>query len=511
MKKMLKAGLAVFTMAMLASSASAFSPAWDTPPDVLIGGCEPGGLVFTDAFDVFSILSDQDNTSPQLSVYFAEGPWDTLAARSAQVTDGNATSELTINAQSEIDYSGPGDVLLADQSLLTGGELSGVNNNLLFATATDLIDRAVVLIASDGFTSPAVSKVFRVRSDNAACDEASVPSFVVAVNVDSWDTQAECNADWAFGTFVIAGTAATSGATGDALIINNPLVGQNLSFWQLSASAPKIPATGIIRTRWTVRSSVAENQWPAVQMRVFEFDNHNTVDLLVSASGYVPPANTSRTYESFYGAPADLTNDLAVAFFNVDTNDAQGGNFTLEQVVVDSIVGLDALFTPVQVIDSGESITFSNAVNIDFGASITFAQSAGSVTFTGATITGTNFAFEIAQVNNAVASASANTLYRMINTMTSTTAVNSQFGWGFRLFAGNNAISSVNRVAGIGTSSAVLATTTPKDYTTYLTSNGITGQPLFIALDILHNDVNRGGNVTWDRSVIQSVDLSLVP
>lgn len=510
MKKMLKAGLAVFTMAMLATSASAFSPAWDTPPDVLIGDCDlDGQLIFTDAFDVFSILSDADNTSPQLSVYFAEGPWDTLASRSAQVTDGNATSELTINTQGEIDYSGPGDVKLDDQSLLTGGELTAINNNLLFATGTNLIDRAVVLIASDGFTSPSVSKVFRVRSDLAECSDASLPVFVV--NQDSWDTQAQFNADWAYGSFNISGTASSSGATGDALIINNPLAGQNLSFWQLSPSAPKIPATGIIRSRWTIRSSVAENQWPAVQMRVFEFDNHNVADLLVSAAGYVPPANTSRTYQAFYEAPADLTNDLAVAFFNVDTNDAQGGNFTLEQVVVDSIVGLDALFSPVQVIDSGESITFSSVVNIDFGASITFAQSAGSVTFTGATITGTNFAFEIGQLNNAVASAAANTLYRMSNTMTSTTAVNSQFGWGFRLFAGDNSITAVNRVSGIGTSSAVLATTTPKDYTTYLTSDGITGQPLFIALDILHNDITRAGNVTWDRSVIQAVDLGVIP
>lgn len=510
MKKMLKAGLAVFTMAMLASSASAFSPAWDTPPDVLIGGCEPGGLVFTDAFDVFSILSDEDNTSPQLSVYFAEGPWDTNATRSAQVTDGSVTSELTVNAQPEIDYSGPGDTLLVDQSLLTGGELSGVNNNLLFATATNLIDRAVVLIASDGFTSPAVSKVFRVRSDSAECDSASLPVFVV--NQDSWDTQAEFNADWIYAAFNISGGASSSGATGDALIINNPLVGQNLSFWQLSGTAPKFPATGIIRSRWTIRSSVAENQWPAVQMRVFEFDSHNTVDLLVSAAGYVPPANTSRTYQAFYEAPADLTNDLAVGFFNVDTNDAQGGNFTLEQLVVDSIVGLDALFADVQVVDSGESITFSNVVDIDLAPAITFTQSAGAFTFSAAAITGTNFQFEIGQINNVVPSAAANTLYRMINTVTSTTPVNTQVGWGFRLFEGTTTqISTVNRVTGIGTSSAVLATTTPKVYTTYLTSDGITGQPLHAAFDILHNDITRGGNVTWDRSVIQAVDLGVIP
>lgn len=515
MKKLFKAGLAVMTMAMLATSASAFSPVWDQPSDVLIGGCEPGGLVFTDAIDVFAnnLLTDQDNTSPQLSVYFAEGPWNTLIARSAQETDGSATSELTVNGESEVNYAGLGNVLLDDQSLLTSGELTAVDGKLTFATSTDLIDRAVVLIASDGFTSPSVSKVFRVRSDASLCDEASVPSLVAAVNVDGWDLQAEFNADWAFGTFAVSGAAATSAASGDSLSIVNPAVGQNVSFWQLGASATKIPLAtpGIIRSRWTISSTAASNAWVAVRMRMFENDNHNPCNLLVSANGYVPAANTSRTYQLFYEAPADMTGDLNVAFFNIDGTDTAGGTFTLQQLVVDSIVGLDALFTPVQVIDSGESLTFSNVVELGISTSVTGSASAGAFTFTAAAITAPNFSFEIGQINNVVASMATDTLYRMVSTVTSTTPVATQPGWGFRLLAANNAISNVNRFVGTGASSAVLATTTPKDYTTYLTSEGINGIGLHAAFDMIHNNASRSGNATWDRAVIEAVDLSLVP
>lgn len=511
MNKLFKAGLAVFTMAMLATSASAFSPVWQSLPDVLIGGCEGGGLVFTNAFDVFDYLSDDDNTSPQLSVYFAEGPWDANAARSAQETDGSTSSEITINSQSEIDYSGPGDVNLDDQSLLTGGELTGVDSGLTFATLTDGIDRAVVLIASDGFTSPSVSKVFRVRSDLLECDAESFP--VSVTNVDGWDLQSEFNADWAFATFNVSGGVATSGATGDALIVNTPVAGQNVAFWQLSGSATLIPApsSGIIRSRWTISSDAAAAAWPGVRMRMFENANHNPVNLLVSANGYVPAANTSRTYQLFYEAPADLTDDLNVAFYVLDTSDSQGGAFRLEQLVVDSIVGLDALFSEVQVIDAGESITFNNVVELGISTTVSGAASADAYTFTAAAITGTNFSFEIGQINNVVASLATNTLYRMVSTVTSTTPVATQPSWGFRLFTDSNAISNVNRVLGTGANSDVLATTTPKTYNTYLTSEGIDGEELRVAFDMIHNVAARAGNATWDRAVIEAVDLGQIP
>jgi hypothetical protein len=512
MKKLFKAGLAVFSMALLATSASAFSPSWSTLPDVLIGGCEPGGLVFTDAFNVFDYLTDDDNTSPQLSVFFAEGPWAANTVRSAQVTDGSTSNEVGINGEAEADYSGSGDlnINIADVPA-GGGDVSTNAGELLFATATDLIDRAVVLIASDGFTSPTVSKVFRVRSDSAACDDVSFP--VTSVTVDQWNTQAEFNADWVFVTFNVSGTAATSGATGDALIINAPLVGQNVSNWILSGAATKIPSAtpGVLRSRWTINSSAAASAWPAVRMRMFANDNQNPANLLVSANGYVPAPSISRTYQMFYEAPAGIGADLNVGFYVVDTNDAQGGAFTLEQLVVDAIVGLDSLYTDVQVIDTGESLTMNNVNELGISTTVTGAKTADAFTFTAAAITGTNFSFEIAQLNNAIPSMATNTLYRLVSTVTSTTAVTTQPGWGFRLIEGGNLISNVNRFLGQGASSAVLATTTPKDYVTYLTSEGIDGNELRVAFDMIHNNASRSGNATWERGVIQSVDLGQIP
>jgi hypothetical protein len=510
MKKLFKAGLAVFSMAMLATSASAFSPVWSTLPDVLVGGCE-GGLNFTNAFNVFDYLTDQDNTSPQLSVVFAEGPWDTNAVRSAQQVDGNTSNDLSINSEAEADYSGSGDIPVHVSSVPAGGgDVSADAGNLTFSTATDGIDRAVVLIASDGFTSASVSKVFRVRSDQAACDDVSFP--VSVVTIDQWDAQADFNADWAFGTFLISGTAATSGATGDALIVNAPLAGQNVSFWQTSGGAIPAPGAGvIIRTRYTLSSDAAPTAWPSVQMRLFENDNHNPAELVVSANAYVPAANTSRTYQLFYESPADLTAGLNVALFVIDTNNTQGGLFRLETVVVDAIVGLDNLFTEEQVIDAGESITFSALNFVSFGGAFSNSGTADAYTITANTITGTNFGVAIGQIPNVVTASASNTLYRIINTVTSTQPVATQVGWGFRLFESGNLISNVNRVTGTGANSDVLATTTPKTFSTYLTSEGISGNNLNAAFDVLHNNVNRSGAVTWERAVIESVDLGQIP
>lgn len=516
MNKLFKAGLAVFAIALLATSASAFSPAWDTIPDVLVGGCEGGGIVFTDAIDAFDYVSDEDNATTSLGIYFAEGAWNTLALRPAQVTDGVATTEVTINAKGEVDYSGTGDTSLDNQALLSPAlALTTPTNGGLTITASDGADRAVVLIASDGFTSPAVSKVFRVRGSATECDDASLP--VVAVNVDGWDLQSEFNADWAFATFGVSGTAATSGQTGDALVINAPLVGQNVSFWQLSGAATKIPLAtassgNVLRARFTVTGGAATAaQWPGVRMRVFENANHNPCNLIVSSNGYVPAPSASQTYQLFYEAPASLSDDLNVAFFAIDLSDTQGGAFSLQQVDIDSIVGLNALFSQVAVVDSGESLTFSSVIELGIATTVTGSATADAFTFTASAISSGQEAFEIGQLNNVVASMAANTLYRMVCTVTSTTPVASQPSWGFRLFPANNAISNVNRFVGTGSGSDVLATSTPKTYSTYLTSEGINGLELRAAFDMIHNVTTRSGNATWDRAVIESVDLGLIP
>jgi hypothetical protein len=513
MNKLFKAGLAVLAMSLLATSVSASSPVWSTLPDVMVGGCEPGGLVFTDAFDAFDFVSDADDSTPTISIYFAEGPWDTNLARSAQQTDGTSSGVLTINGENEVNYVGPGDVNLEDQSLLTSGELTAVDGNLTIAATQDGADRAVVLIATDGITSPTVSKVFRVRSDSAECDEQSFP--VTVTNIDGWDLNAEWSADWVFINLVaLSGSAATGSVAGDALVSVIPAVGQNVSVWQLAGSAPKIPLAtpGIIRTRWTISSTAATNAWPPVRFRVFENGNHNPASLSVSANGYVPAPSVSRTYQGFYQAPAELATDLNLGLFFIDTSDTQGGNFTLDSLVVDSIVGLDDLFSTVQVVDTGESLTLNNFIELGPATTVTGAKTADAFTYTAAVIAGpSDFTFDQAQLNNAVASMAANTLYRLEAEITSTTPRATQPAFGMRMIQAGNLISLVNRFVGTGANSDVLATSTAKTYTTFLTSEGVDGTALHIAFDVIHNNASRSGNVTLERCVISAVDLGQIP
>jgi hypothetical protein len=479
----------------------------------MVGGCEPGGLVFTDAFDAFDYLSDQDDSTPTLSIYFAEGPWDTNIARSAQQTDGTSSGVLTINGENEVNYVGPGNVNLEDQSLLTSGELTAVDGNLTIAATVDGADRALVLIATDGITSPTVSSAIRVRSDSGECDDASFP--VSVTNVDGWDLTSEWSADWTFINILLSGTSATgTNNVGDALITVVPVIGQNVSIWQLSNAAAKIPLAtpGIIRTRWTISSTAATNQWPPVRFRVFENGSHNPASLSVSANGYVPAASVSRTYQSFYQAAAELTDDLNVGAFFIDTSDTQGGTFTLDSLVVDSIVGLDALFSTVQVVDTGESLTLNNFIELGPATTVTGAKTADAFTYTAAVIAGpSDFTFDAAQLNNAVASMAANTLYRLEAEVTSTTPRATQPAFGFRMIQAGNLISMVNRFAGTGANSDVLATSTVKTYTTFLSSEGIDGTGLHLAFDVIHNNVTRSGNVTLERAVVSSVDLGLIP
>ncbi|GAB4314978.1 MAG: hypothetical protein Kow0059_06870 [Candidatus Sumerlaeia bacterium] len=515
MNKLLKAGLAVFAVALLTSSASAFSPVWQQPPDVLVGGCEGGGVVFTNAFDAYQYVSDQDNATTTLGIWFAEGPWNGSEPRTNQVVDGSTSNDLSINGKGEVDYSGPDDTLLPNQSLLTPAlALTTTVSGDLTLTTSDGADRAVVLIASDGFTSPAVSKVFRVRGDAAACDDVSVPQVVVVNPLKQWDLQSEFNADWAFANTPLSGTAATSGQTGDALVINAPLVGQNISFWQTTNTWIPLATTGIWRARFTVSSDAPGTQWAPVRMRIFDNIVNNPCNILVTANGATPNPNVSREYSMFYEPPADLAADFKVAFFVIDVSDGQGGTFRLEKVVLDNIEGLNDLFTQVDVIDAtGGSKTFNDVVLANT-ANVTGSTTADALTWTATTFPGGTGQIAIGQINGLVASMPANTLYRLICTVNSTTPKTQQVTWGFRLFANQGVVilmQNVNRFLGQGANSNHLADTTNRTYTTYFSTEYVDGSELRVAMDVIHNNTARSGNVTWDRAVLESVDLSLIP
>lgn len=517
MTKLYKAGLAVLAIALLTSSALAFSPVWAPVPDVNVGGLEGGGVVFTDAYDVFDFVTDEDNDTTSLGIWFAEGPWDTLESRSNQVTDGAATNDLSINALGEVDYSGGGNTSLADQSLLLPAEqlVSSSDGNLTYATS-DGADRAVVLIASDGFTEPAVSALFRVVGDAASNDFLTFP--VSVIPIDEWDLQTDFNADWAFGSF--GGTAVTSGQSGDALQMTSAAASADgVAVWQLSGTATKIPANAgdLIRGTFTLSSTAAVDAWPAVQARIFESSavalNTRTN---VSSNQYVPDPGVSRDYPVFYQPVAGLPSSEAnVAMFLIDTSPTQGGTFSLEKLVVDRIDGLDGLFTDAQVIDSGESIDFTSVLElITNPANVTSAGTADSYSFTASSMTDAGN-IGIAQINNVLTMA-ANTLYRVVYTASSSQAQTLQPGFRFRIFD-TSTIGAINKtqVYEVLGQAAVSPTFRPdasgKDYTVYYDSDGVDGNELRVAFDLINNDATKSGTITWDRAVVQSVDIGVIP
>jgi hypothetical protein len=505
MNKLYKAGLAVLAIALLTSSALAFSPSWDTVPDVIVGD---GDLVFTNAFNWHDYVSDQD-TSPVslLQVVFAEGVWQSLGDRSLEETDGSTSNEVGINGQTEVDYSGVGGTSISDSLTFNGSTILNGTGWLTF-TASSTADRAVVLIASDGATSPSGSNAFRVREIASEIDQLTFP--VQVINLDSWDTDGDWSADWVW----LGAAPMSSVAAGGSIGITTTLAANsNFSNWQLSNSAAKIPINSgqIIRGRWTVNGGTATAaQWPSIQMRFFEQSNAEYAWSAVSSNGYVPAASASQTYESFMQPSAGLpSTDLNVAFFVIDTDAAQGGTFSVESLSVDGIVGLDGLFTQDMVIDSGESTDFTSAVNLYFGSNITATQNADSFTYNVTTANANDFA--LAQINTGLSLAS-NTLYRVVSTVSSSvTAINQPF-FETRAFPVSNAVISVAQDIGTVSGSGHMPDSGGKTYSAYLPSTGIDGQELRISFDILNAaGATRSGAMSWDRVVIESVPLSSIP
>jgi hypothetical protein len=505
MNKLYKAGLAVLAIALLTSSALAFSPSWDTVPDVIVGD---GDLVFTNAFNWHDYVSDQD-TSPVslLQVVFAEGAWQDLGDRSLEETDGSTTNEVGINGQAEVDYSGVGGTPIGDPLTINGSTILNGTGWLTF-TASSAADRAVVLIASDGATSPSGSNAFRVREIASEVDQLTFPTQVITL--DGWDVDGDWSADWVW----LGAAPMSSVASGGSIGITTTLAANNnFSNWQLSNSATKIPITAgqIIRGRYTINGgSAVAAAWPAVQMRFFQQSNAEFQWTNVSSNGYVPAASASRTYESFMAPSANLpTAELNTALFVIDTDAAHGGTFSMESLSVDGIVGLDGLFTPVSVIDSGESLDFTSVFDFNFTTDIAGSGNADSFTYNVTGLTGLGN-FEIAQINTGVTMAS-NTLYRVVNTVSSSVTPINQPQFELRAFPADNSLVIVTQDVGTSAGSAHMPDSGGKDYGVYIPSTGIDGQELRISFDIINNDASRAGAMTWDRVVIESVPLTSIP
>ena len=509
MKKLFKAGFAVLAIALLTSSALAFSPVWDAVPDVLVGDSD---LVFTDAIDIFGYVSDEDNATTSLKIVFAEGPWDTNVARSAQETDGATSTEIAINGKDEVDYSGPGDVPLANNDLMGDSAkyiTTPADGNLTFSALSDSQDRAVVYIASDGITSPTVSKVFRVRTDSADTD--SISFTIVALDIAAYSTNAEfaVPTKWNFTSLFTP----TSGSGSDALSITSTVAANNdFAWWQLASSATDIPlvADSIMRGRFDIQANTAPADWVAIQARMFQANNAENAKLNVSANGYVPAANTPRTYELFYQPTGGgVATSVLTGFYLIDTDATRGGTYTLNSVDIDAIVGLDDLFVTDLTVDSGGDLDFTAVEDLNFSNLITFTQNADAFTWTASSAA--TVAAAIGQLNSGTNFA-ADKLYRVVNTVSSSVNAYTMPTFKLRLFDANNQIVSERELLGQGIgNSGHMPDAGGKDLAVYLASDGVDGTELRFSFDFINNDTNKSGAITWDKAVVQSVDVNAIP
>jgi hypothetical protein len=512
MTKLIKAGLAVLAIALLTSSALAFSPVWEPLPDIIVGG---GDAIFTDAINVNDYLSDEDNNTTELRVVFADGPWDTLASRADQETDGLSTSDVTINSKVEVDYAGKGDLLInndlmgdAAKYLFTPGTTTLADLDLTIEAA-DGVDAAVVLIASDGATSAAVSKAFRVRGIATDPDEVTFP--VGVIEIDEWSVDADF-ADWAFG----AVGAPTSGSGSDTLSVTTTLAQTDLlGWWQLNTfSNPSlvipVSAGQLMRARWNVALTFANaTELSSIQMRVFAEDSTFISDATLASQG-APASGANTVFENFFTIPAGLTQGVNVGLFHIDGSGTQGGTSTLNSLELDEITGLDGLFSTEVTIDAAGDRDFTDIIDLGFaGTDMTASSTADAFTYnvTGQTGLGT---FNIAQINSNVLTMAANTLYRVRNTVASSQAQAGVPAFRLRAFSANNARTAVVSLIGQTANSGQMPTAGGVDYDVYLASTTVDGQGLLIALDIINNQ-SKTGDVVWDSAVISSVDLGQIP
>jgi len=364
----------------------------------------------------------------------------------------------------------------------------------------------VVYIASDGITSPSVSKVFRVRGDSAAADDISFP--VLAVNVVSYDTTAEFSS-WNFTSLF----APTSGSGSNSLSISTT-AGNNADFawWQLSNTSTDIPyvANQVFRGRFEIQSTEAPAGWVAIQPRIFQSNNAENAKLNVSSNGNVPAANTPQTYELFYQPTGGGTAaTLLTGMYLIDVDAANGGTYTLNSVDIDLLVGLDSLFSQELVVDAAGDLTFATVEQLSFSNEITGTATADS--FTWSASTANTFAFAIGQISSG-SNFAADKLYRVVNTISSTAAADTMPTFKLRLFDGDNLIVSERELVGQGPgSSGHMPDSGGKDLQVYLSSAGIDGSEIRMSFDFINNNTAKSGAITWDSAVLESVDLGSIP
>ena len=81
-----------------------------------------------------------------------------------------------------------------------------------------------------------------------------------------------------------------------------------------------------------------------------------------------------------------------------------------------------------------------------------------------------------------------------------------------RMFDDANLIVSERELVGQGVgNSGHMPGAGGKDLQVYLSSAGIDGQEIRFSFDFINNDPAKSGAITWDRAVVESVDLGSIP
>lgn len=348
------------------------------------------------------------------------------------------------------------------------------------------------------------------QSKEIALDEGIV--LAQSANLATWDTGVEFNDDWGFGTFNILGNRASSGISSDGVSITTGIPDRNFAFWQIKPTATHIPKDwpGIFRSRWTIKGDMAPELWPPIFLRLFENENHQVYDLFLYSKDIVPPAGVSQTYEMFYVPTSDLTDDINFGMFVMDTSVTQGGTVMLESVVIDNIVGLDQLFTTDMILSASGDRTFNDVKEIDITPYVKGSKSADAFTWVAVVLPYKQFAFDIAQITM-FSPTQTDRLYRLTCDVSSTTPKYSQVAWRFRLFPERLNYHIINSIIPAGYEWGHMPGTSPRSYTTFLSTRGFPLQDINAAFDIVHNNAYRSGNVTWSYATLDSIDLNLIP
>jgi hypothetical protein len=493
MARTFKASLAVLAIALLASSALAFSPTWSTVPDVIIGNCEDGLWFFTDAFNFHDYVSDADSTSANLRLAFFEGPEGGAA---------DVPTEVRINLKNESlnmgDWLNPPPA----QELSNGGTVFTASFSSDVGAGAD---RDVWMVASDTVTTPAVSNAFRVRAIDTACDELT-SEFACGIDIALHTT----DGDWAtyFPLAFVAGgfpgPAPTTGIGGGSFTFSSTGGDGAIGLLDSSGNSTPIAASTMYQMRATVRNSAASNQ-PTYRQRIFMANN-------AEATVYEIPGNDADSLSSvaavktsyFLPHPAN-TGDIKWASDHLDFNPASGASTTS----IDEI-DINACNVPtgtlVHTHDAGADTQFSSWIQVlALGSpTVTFAQTADAITLN-APSAGAPNSFTLTDSAGNGPTAAADQLYMGIVTLSSTQTQADQPQTRARLPIGLRAGMIVLNTPSAAAPNPNMPDADGEQYYVLTESLSASGTTVNVGYDVLHFDALDSGAMVLERVEIYEV------